>query len=220
MFYGRNKAKIFCISMQRTGTTSVGKFFKAHGFTSAGWRETKKNNWGQQYFVGDYESIFKSNDFKLNQVFEDGPWSVEHFYKYLFHKFPDAKFVLFTRDSDKWFDSMMKHSNGKTVGNTFRHCCFYQRESEYYNFIQGNHDFMSNEIDNLLELNESHRQHYTSIFNNRNRQVLDFFKSFDPENKRFIHLELEQKDKWIKLGQFFNFEVPTDFEIHVNKSKM
>ena len=29
--------RVFCISMQRTGTTSVGRFFRDFGFRWAGW---------------------------------------------------------------------------------------------------------------------------------------------------------------------------------------
>ena len=84
-FLGKTKKqKIFCISIQRTGTTSVGDFFEKHNYRRAGWYHSKENNWGKLYFDGNYEAIFSSMDFKNNDVFEDGPESIGHFYKYLF----------------------------------------------------------------------------------------------------------------------------------------
>ena len=88
------KQKIFCISIQRTGTTSVGDFFEKHNYRRAGWYHSKENNWGKLYFDGNYEAIFSSMDFKNNDVFEDGPESIGHFYKYLFHRFPNSIFIL------------------------------------------------------------------------------------------------------------------------------
>ena len=89
-FLGKTKKqKIFCISIQRTGTTSVGDFFEKHNYRRAGWYHSKENNWGKLYFDGNYEAIFNSADFRNNDVFEDGPESIGHFYKYLFHRFPN-----------------------------------------------------------------------------------------------------------------------------------
>lgn len=219
IFSNKSKSKIFCISFQRTGTTSVGDFFESYGFKRAGWPETLKNKWGKVYFDGDYEKIYKSSDFKECQVFEDGPWSVGHFYKVLYHRFPKAKFILFTRDADAWFDSMVSHSKGKTLGNTFRHCNIYLREKEYYNFIGDKHDYNNDNIDNLLPISEDLREHYKEIYINRNRQAIDFFAAKDPTNSRFIHLTLEQKDKWQKLGEYFKLKVDNQLQIHSNKSK-
>ena len=218
-FLGKTKKqKIFCISIQRTGTTSVGDFFEKHNYRRAGWYHSKENNWGKLYFDGNYEAIFSSMDFKNNDVFENGPESIGHFYKYLFHRFPNSIFILLTRDSDKWFNSMMSHSKGKTLGNTFRHCYIYQRETEYYNVFGEKHDYNQNKIDNLLPLTEEYRQHYKDVYENRNRHCIDFFKSQDHNNSRFIHLDLEDNDKWKKIAAFVGFNVDEEFDVHSNKS--
>lgn len=214
-----DKAKIFCISMQRTGTTSVGDFFRKYGFKVAGWSAVEKNNWSKLHFDGDYDSIFSSQVFKKHKVFEDGPWSTGHFYKYLFYRFPQSKFILFTRNADDWFNSMVNHSKGMTLGNTFRHCNFYNRETEYYNYVGANHNYENSQADNLLPITQDLREHYKNIYINRNSQAIDFFKAKDPENKRFIHLSLDDNDKWVKLGKYFSMEIPENFEVHSNRSK-
>jgi hypothetical protein len=217
MIFKKQQPKIFCISIQRTGTTSVGQFFKEHNFKVAGYQRIRSTNWSKSWFTGNYEAIFKSKEFKNHQVFEDNPWWSPGFYKVLFYRFPDAKFILFTRDSDKWFDSMVNHSNGKTLGNTFRHSRVYRREKEYDDLYPNINSFISNEIDNLLELNENHREHYKTIYETRNREVNLFFEQFGSD--RLIALELEDPLKWRKLGSFFSINVQEDYEVHVNKSK-
>ncbi|HYG52244.1 MAG TPA: sulfotransferase [Flavobacteriales bacterium] len=213
-----DKAKIFCISTQRTGTTSVGDFFRQLGFKVAGWSVVERNNWSKLHFDGNYDAIFDSNDFKKSKVFEDGPWSVGHFYKYLFYHFPDSKFILFERDANDWFNSMISHSKGMTIGNTFRHCTIYNRETEYYAFMGEKHSYENGAMDNLLPIPETMRQHYVDIYLNRNRQAVDFFAAKDPGSNRFIRLDLEDKNKWSKLGKYFGLRVPEGMEVHSNKT--
>jgi hypothetical protein len=202
--------------VQRTGTTSVGQFFKDHDFRVATWRVSRKNDWTVRWFKGDYESIFNSFDFKTSQVFEDDPWFCLDFYKVLFHRFPNSKFVLVERDADQWFDSMVKHSDGKTLGNTHRHSVMYQRLNEFIeaDFIEESQ--YTNKIDNLLPLNETHRVHYTSIYKLRNKEVKNFFEKFGKD--RIVVVSLEDQEKWKKIGAFFNIQVADNYEVHANKS--
>tara|TARA_R110002072_G_scaffold117281_14_gene248271 strand:+ start:3097 stop:3768 length:672 start_codon:yes stop_codon:yes gene_type:complete len=217
MIFKKQQPKIFCISIQRTGTTSVGQFFKDHKYSVAGYEKHRSLKWSSLWLSGNFEAIFKSKDFKKHQVFEDSPWWSPGFYKILFHRFPNAKFILFTRNSDKWFDSMVSHSKGKTLGNTYRHSRIYRREWEFDKLYPHSHDFNFNEIDNLLELNEAHREHYKSIYEIWNRDTKLFFEQFGPD--RIISLELEDPLKWQKLGVFFGINVQDGYEVHSNKSK-
>ncbi|QXP78202.1 MULTISPECIES: sulfotransferase [Winogradskyella] len=214
----KKKNKIFCVSFQRTGTTSVGQFFKDFGYKVASYDQKRSFKWSAKRFLGDFESIFKSKDFKNHQVFEDNPWWEEDFYKVLYHRFPNAKFILFTRDADKWFDSMLSHSKGKSLGNTFRHCNNYNRVEEFYRTFP-NLDYYKTILknDNLLDINEVHRAHYTNIYNLRNKEIVDFFNAISPNS--LFTAQLEDADKWKRLGDFFNIELPNDYQVHANKSK-
>ena len=203
--------------MQRTGTTSVGQFFKDYDYKVATWNISRKNNWSVEWFKGDFESIFRSNDFRSNQVFEDDPWWCPDFYKVLFHRFPKSKFVLLERDADEWFNSMVKHSSGKTLGNTHLHAVIYNRLDEFScnNFKEENR--YTPILDNLLPLDETYRKKYTSFYKLRNKEVKDYFDRFGKD--RIIIIQLEDKDKWQKLGLFLKIKVNLDYEVHANKSK-
>jgi hypothetical protein len=214
----RSAKKIFCISVQRTGTTSVGQFFKHFGYKVSTWDTSWANKWSYHWYNGDYEKIFSSKDFKSHEMFEDDPWWLPGFYKVLYHRFPDSKFVLLTRDSQQWFESMKKHSGGKTLGNTRRHVKIYQREKEFYQRLDKEAGFKPDdvEIDNLLSL-EGMDEHYKTLYDIHNRQVVEFFEKFSP--KSLFTGKLEDPKKWEKMGKFFGLSVPAGFEVHANKSK-
>ncbi len=204
--------------MQRSGTTSVGVFFKKFGYAVADWPTSRRNKWSYFWEQGNMEAIFNSEDFKKNQVFEDDPWWLPEFYKVLYHRFPGSKFILFTRDKDAWFDSMVSHSKGKVLGNTKRHCKIYRREDDFYRLkeSQGLDDYNEKKIDNLLSL-EGHREHYTSIYHRRNEEIKEFFS--DKDSSCFFICTLEDPEKWKKLGAFMEIEIPEGFDVHANKSK-
>ena len=212
---GRNR--IFCLSMQRTGTTSVGDFFQDFGFPTARWGHSIKNEWTKKWFDGDFEAIFSSADFWSNQVFEDDPWWLPEFYKVLYHRFPGAKFILLTRDSDSWFRSMIRHSKGKTLGNTQQHCKFYRREKEFFEKLDNDPSFQptENEIDNLMELTD-HADHYKEIYEIRNREIVDFFQTKAPN--ALLVCDLADPKKWIKIGEFIGFSVPENYKVHAHNS--
>jgi len=211
------KQKIFCVSMQRSGTTSVGVFFKKNGFKVADYHISKNNLWTQNWYKGDYEAVFKSKAFRRHVVFEDDPWWCPDFYKVLFHRFPKSRFILMFRDSNDWFKSMVNHSDGKTLGNTKIHAKIYNREIEYLDYIKENkiNDSIQT-VDNLLNLS-NFKQHYINIYENHNRTVVNFFKNNAPE--RLFISRLEDSDKWEKLGAFFKIKLPPNFDVHENKSQ-
>ena len=216
--FKKTKPKVFCISMQKTGTTSVGVFFKQLGYNVADWSISHKNNWAYYWENGDFETIFRSKDFIDNQVVEDAPWWAPECYKVLYHRVPTAKFILFTRNSDQWFNSMLNHNDGKTLGNTKRHCKVYRRENDFYSLVNAQELDMYNEKekDNLLSL-EGYDEHYKKIYEIRNNEVVNFFKKRPPES--LFNCTLEDPLKWIKLSTFMQIKIKKGLEVHANKSK-
>lgn len=213
-----NKSKIFCISLQRTGTTSTGRFFKDFGYSVATYWVSKENSWTMSYFNGDLETIFRSKDFIYSKVFEDDPWWVGDFYKLLYHRFPKSKFILLERDADKWFNSMVSHSNGRTLGITHIHSTQYQRLKEFHEVVGvGQNNAYTGIIDNALPLGEAHREHYTSFYKIRNEEVKLFFHHHD--GGRLFNARLEDEELWLKMGRFFNIDVQPGYNIHLNQTK-
>lgn len=84
-------SKIFCVGLQRTGTTSLNKALNILGYNS---------------IHGPYQ-LFNSVDDPLISRFDaftDNP--IPLLYKKLDSKFPNSKFILTTRDIDTWLESV------------------------------------------------------------------------------------------------------------------
>lgn len=208
--------KVFCISYQRTGTSSVGGFFKDHGFKVATWGVQRRNKWTHLWFEGRYDEIFSSDDFNNHDVFEDDPWFCLDFYKILYHRFPDAKFILVNRDENKWFNSMMTLARGKTPGNTHIHAYIYDRLNDFYNLSDFKKRSYSHAIDSALRIDETNRSHYVKIYKERNREIINFFETFGKD--RLFVCNLDDSDKWQKMGSFFDINVDMNYESHRNKT--
>ena len=132
----RPQEKLFCISFQRTGTTSVGQFLKGLGYAVADWSVSHRNGWGRKWVEGRFDEIVDSEDFRNHQAFEDGPWFCPEFYRFLYHRFPKSKFILFERDAEAWFASMLSHSGGRSLGVTAVHAKIYRREADYLALLE------------------------------------------------------------------------------------
>lgn len=215
----KNDPKVFCISMQRTGTTSVGKFFRDFGFRWAGWPSDNENQWSDSCYKGNYEAIFSSIDFKKSNAYEDSPWFYPGFYKLLYHRFPNAKFVLFTRNPDDWFQSMMNHSGGDIIGRGTNHCKVYRRELEYFDLLHAGNMDVKNEnqlsTKKVMKLTNQ-AEHYKNVYRLHNLEVQDFFDRVSPDS---LYVgALEDPLKWQKLGDFLNIKVPDNYSSHVNSS--
>lgn len=218
-YYKDDASRIFCISMQRTGTTSVGRFFRDFGYDWAGWPADQRNEWSSSWYDGDFEHIFSSEDFRSANAFEDSPWFFPEFYKILFHRFPNSKFILFTRDANTWFDSMVKHSNGDIIGKANFHTKIYRRELEYYELLSKGkiNPITENQVFSKKKMKLTHlREHYKSIYYLHTIEVKDFFQRHSPASL-FVG-SLDDSKKWVKLGDFLGFKVPDNYISFENRS--
>jgi hypothetical protein len=205
--------------MQRTGTTSVGRFLKDAGLRVAGWPADERNQWTNAWYAGDFESIFGSDEFQACNGFEDSPWWMPGFYKVLYHRFPGAKFVLFTRDPDAWFASMVSHSGGVAIGDNRVHSRIYRRELEFHALLAAGRiddiDYDPERVDRMMDL-DSMGEHYKAIYRLHNLEVAEFFQARAPES---LHCGmLEDPNKWQKLASFLGVEIAPGYRVHANAS--
>ena len=197
-FRWKGSQKIFCISLQKSGTTSVGDFFQHFGYPVVRSDLAQFRGWNKAWFRENYTKIFEDPVFKNYQVFEDAPFWAKDFYKILHKKFPKATYILFTRNSDDWFDSLVHHGEGEILGDKRFHAKNYNRAEVLHN---ANFNI------------KNHRAYYTQFYERRNREIIEYFEG---EKAPFFYSSLEEPLKWSKLANFLNFEIPDDFEIHSN----
>lgn len=194
----KGEQPIFCISMQKTGTTSIGDFFEYFGYPVVRSDVAHLRNWNQYWYEGNSEQIFKDPVFKNHQVFEDAPFWAKDFHQILYHKFPKAHFILFTRDANAWFESLVHHGQNDILGDKRFHAVNYDQAKA---------------IEDVNYKIQEHRSHYTQFYTRRNQEIIDFFTS---NSAHFFHTTLEDPQKWEKLAQFMELEIPQGFEIHAN----
>jgi hypothetical protein len=99
------KPKIFCIGMNKTGTTSLAEAMEDLGYLM-----------GNQYEAEHYLLDWEKRDFsriiahcRHAQFFQDVPFSMPETYKVMDETFGGAKFILTIRDdADQWVNSLIR----------------------------------------------------------------------------------------------------------------
>ena len=97
--------KVFCIGLNKTGTTSIELTLAEMGYEMGTQRkgELLLHDW----FQGNYKRIIKFCE--TAEAFQDSPFSLPNTYKALDQHFPDAKFILTIRDTpEQWYDSLTR----------------------------------------------------------------------------------------------------------------
>lgn len=207
----RGEDKIFCLSIQRSGSTSVGDFLENLGLVRPGWAGSRDNKWAELFFEAKYEELFGSTAFKKAQVLDDGPWWYPKFYEMLHDRFPQAKFILVERDADSWFQSMCLHSGGRNPGHTGRHCKIYQRQEDLQ-WLVDNYG-VNPELRNQIDITCS-ASHYKKIYR---AHYADCRAYFTETKADFFSASLTDSDLFERLAKFVghpNEKTP----VHTNRS--
>jgi len=85
--------------VQRTGTSSLGQAFRILGLKTKGWDE--RLYW--QCIRGGYDETLAEAE--QHEAFEDLPWDYDPMLTVFDEAFPNAKFIVLTRDEDEWVAS-------------------------------------------------------------------------------------------------------------------
>lgn len=101
----RLRQKIFCIGMNKTGTTSLKEAFLQLGCKVGNQREAEMLL--DSYLAGDYEPLIRYCSGA--DVFQDFPFSYPNTFAVLDKAFPGSKFILSIRDSpEQWYNSLVR----------------------------------------------------------------------------------------------------------------
>lgn len=131
--FGRPAMKIFQIGFNKCGTSTIHHYLRANSVRSVHWDEGRL---AQRMFAnlanGDdllagYEAFDAFTDMEYldaNGTFLEG----YKLFPYLATQYPDAVFILNTRDREDWIRSRLRHSDG---GYAKRHHAFYQTRSDH-----------------------------------------------------------------------------------------
>lgn len=99
------KNKVFCIGLNKTGTTSWTQAMSDLGYLVG--NERACEIYFDEWTKGNYAGILRLCS--AGEAFQDVPFCLPGFYKLLHQKYPHAKFVLTVRDSaEQWYSSITR----------------------------------------------------------------------------------------------------------------
>jgi hypothetical protein len=171
-------SKIFLLSLGRTGTTSSHLFFQKLGYKSIHWLGSDIEMKDIQGFSNSEILTYAEHLEEKYDAFTGYPYSVS--YEYFDKKYPGSMFILITRPAEDWVPSIKRHSDGIPFTPT--------RLAAWGKYIKMDAKDIKEMTDLELE----------NLYHNHNRSVLEYFKN----SNNFIHLELSDPEKNIKISNF------------------
>lgn len=169
------KNKVIGVGFHKTGTTTLGECLSLLGYNHI----SCSREAFILYKASELSALLRLMDFF--DSFEDWPWPL--IYKEAFEKYPDAKFILTTRqDEAVWFNSLSKHVL-RPVAHQFN----------YRDHIYGR--------PNPTE----HKDICVSKYLQHNQDVRDFFAD---KPGSLIEVCWEKGDGWEELCSFLEYDIP------------
>jgi Sulfotransferase domain/N-terminal domain of galactosyltransferase len=178
--------RIFGIGMHKTGTNSLDTALKMLGFDSTHWDSPKRARkvWEEMASYG------RSKTIESHYAWCDFP--ITTLYKQLDKAYPGSKFILTTRNEDKWLESVKKHWS--YLHNKFR------ATWDYDSFTHRIHK----EVYGQTKFNATV---FLARFRCHNAEVKEYFKN-RPDD--LLIMDIDKKIGWPQLCKFLRKPVPTE----------
>ena len=180
--------KVFGIGWAKTGTTTLGKCFRILGFHHQSHRIDLVNDLAEGRFDRIFSIVAKK------ESFEDWPWIL--LYKELDVAFPGGRFVLTTRDTQRWLRSYRNMLN-----------------------LQGKASAEMNKIRRILyglPFPNVSDQQLIDRYLSHNQRVIEYFWA-RPQD--LLVVDWERGDGWDKVCHFLEKEIPTESFPHENRGR-
>lgn len=170
--YNEHYNKVFCVGWVKTGTTSFAQAMRRLGFKH---QSFDVDIWRKWYGKGDIHKII--NHAKYFDSFDDLPWNKTEILERFDSEFPNSKFILLERDSEQWFNSLIRwrKTKGKdTALDKDSEIKYYEERNQYIRDY-----FSGDKKDQLLIMNLANGDGYKKLCPFLHLPVLDepFFHS-------------------------------------------
>lgn len=165
-----NQQKIFCIGLNKTGTTSVRRAWLDLGFIVGNQAEARAllSPWLERDFAPIIQYC------KSAQAFQDSPFSFPYTFIALDLAFPRSKFILTIRDSaEQWYDSIVKFHGKKWANGGV------PTKLELMNAMNGNKGrpwVVNRALFDSPESEPYKKEHLLKFYNEHIETVKDYFK--------------------------------------------
>lgn len=181
--------KVFCIGINKTGTSTIKHCFRALGITpiASPTEYTKKIREQLKAFYNDRNYAPMLEIAERYQAFEDRPWNMWSMYKHLDQRFPNSLFILTTRDPESWWRSTERWITVK--------------KPEVLHLYQKH-----------LRVPNLNKESMVESYLRYNREVETYFKG----TKQLLVLNFEKGDGWSPLCEFLGLPEPGMVFPHAN----
>ena len=182
--------RVFCIGMNKTGTTTIKRCFETLNLTPIASPKTYTREGRQSirdfYVDKNYSEILKlAEGYK---TFEDRPWNMWSMYRHLHKRFPDSRFVLTVRDPESWW-----------------------RSTERWITVTKPHILRRYQLH--LRVHQPSKESMTESYLRYNDEVEQYFKN----TGNLLVMNFEKGDGWDKLCRFLDVGVPNIEFPHANR---
>lgn len=205
--------RIFCIGMNKTGTTSLMDEFKRLGYSVA------PQERGERYFpecMGEgTDEFWEYCD--MHQFFQDIPFSIPKFYRGIDCRYTGSKFILTVRDSsEQWYESLTRFhtklphipSQEKLPSVMDLKISKYIRPGWFYDIHKTLFDIEDNDPYNRDILIRTYEEH-----------IMDVKEYFKDRESDLLILNLGEEGSYQKFLKFLNIDSPYSEFLHKNTSK-
>ena len=205
------KQKIFCIGLNKTGTTSLKIAMNDLGYVVGNQRkgEALIDDWARR----DYDRIIKYC--QSAEFFQDTPFSIPFTYLAIHLAFPNAKFVLTVRDNpDQWYQSITKF-HAKKWGKNGR----VPTKEDLMNatYLEKGRPWKSNRLlFNTPENDPYEKKALIEYYNRHNDSVIEYFRHLPGQ---LLILNVSEERAYQKLCNFLQKEPLYDSFPWENKTK-
>ncbi|PCI59985.1 MAG: hypothetical protein COB37_10135 [Kordiimonadales bacterium] len=173
--------KVFCLGFHKTGTTSMYYALGLLGYRVSGSLLENTSDFAVKLHQKTADVSRKYD------AFQDNPWPL--LYREMDALYPDARFILTTRDSAAWIKSAVKH--------------FGERDTPIRRYIYGAGSPLGNE------------EIYCRTMQRHNSAVRDYFAT---RPDKLLELDLAGGEGWKKLCNFLGHDIPDIPFPHSNKA--
>jgi len=177
------KTKVFCVGLHKTGTTSFLKALTDEGYKVATYFGVNNPHIQEDALIQGLKLSEKYD------AFQDDPWYM--LYERLDEKYPGSKFVLTTRDSEKWFKSCVKYFGSES--NAVREW-----------FYGTGYDSPLGNKKRWIQRKEQHESDVREYFSNRSND--------------FLEIDITKGEGWEVLGPFLGLSKTSGLFPRVNTS--
>lgn len=194
--WNKNKDKVFCIGLNKTGTTTLEKVLKDFGFKLG--IQAKAELLVHDWYKRDFRSIISYCN--NAEAFQDIPFSLPFTYMFLDQYFKKSKFILTIRDNpEQWYNSITRfHSKiwaeGKSIPTVED---LKNAHYLYQGFPYELNRYMFNTPKNEPYKKENLLGHY----NNHNHSVIEYFRS---QPDKLIVINVSVDNDYGRLCNFLN----------------